>query len=387
MGFMANTSSMYQYTVKGDLPTDNMGEWVRQCLEKNSFKPIDLTPEPESVGWVRYDDHMNSAFVSEGVFRFEDYFIFTLRQDTRKVPSALLKNLLEQECAQWLQERPKLKRVPFKRRAEMRDDIQSALMSKALPTPCVYDVLWNTQTNTVSISCISTKILDKIEEEFANTFEGLSLLPIHPISRALIVLEEGMHQALDRLNQASSNDVLLQIKKNKWLGWDFFLWLMYQTSQGSSEYRVNQAGPAPMDDQFIGYLYDRFVLVEDHEDGVRKSSITGPQKEFTEARRALRNEKNITEALVYLEKDGLKWKMNLKGDIFSFGSYTCPPVKIEKDELTDAESEREAVFYERMYLMETGIQLLNSMFAAFLDERITGKWSEKIALINAWIYQ
>jgi len=387
MGFMANTLSMYQYTVKGDLPKDNMGEWVRQCLEKNRFEPIDLTPDPESVGWVRYDDHMNPDFASEGVFRFEDYFLFTLRQDIRKVPAALLKNLIEQECVQWLKERPKLSRVPQKRRAEIRDDIHSALMSKTLPSPSVYDVLWDTKKNIVSISSISTKILDKIEDEFAKTFEGLALVPIHPAGRAKMVIEEDMHQALDRLNQASSNDVLLQIKKNKWLGWDFFLWLMYQSSQGTSEYRVNQAGPAADGDLFISYVYDRFVLVEDHEDGVRKSSITGPQKDFTEARRAVRNEKNITEALVYFEKDGLKWKINLKGDIFSFGSFASPPVKIEKDEITDADAEREAVFYERMYLLETGIQLFNSLFAAFLMERIAGKWSEKTALINAWVYQ
>jgi hypothetical protein len=188
------------------------------------------------------------------------------------------------------------------------------------------------------------------------------------------------------VNQASSNDVLLQIKKNKWLGWDFLLWLMFQTSQGSSEYRVNQPGPAPLDDHFISYLYDRFVLVEDHEDGVRKSSIVGPQKDFTEARRAIQNGKNITEAVVYFEKDDLKWKLNLKGDIFAFGTYTSPPVKIEKDEITDPASELQAVFFERMYLLETGLQLFNSVFATFLKERILGGWPAKQALINEWLY-
>ncbi len=127
--------------------------------------------------------------------------------------------------------------------------------------------------------------------------------------------------------------------------------------------------------------------MEDHENGVRRAPLPARRRDFTEARRAVRNEKNITEALVYFEKDGLKWKINLKGDIFSFGSFASPPVKIEKDEITDADAEREAVFYERMYLLETGIQLFNSLFAAFLMERIAGKWSEKTALINAWVYQ
>ncbi len=387
MGFMANTVSIYQYTVKGDLPANETGEWIRQCLEKSQFKPIDITPDSESVGWVRFNDHMNSDFATEGDFKFEDYCIFTLRRDQRKVPPAVLKNLLEQECAQWLGERPQLHRVPFRKKAEMRDDIQAALLSRTLPVPSVYDVLWNIATKTVSVSTISTKVLDLVEEEFAKTFEGLSLTPIHPVARAKMVLEEDLHEAMDRVNQASSDDVLLQIKRNKWLGWDFLLWLMYQTAEGSSEYRVSQEGPAPLEDHFIAYLYDRFVLVEDHEDGIRKSSIVGPQKDFTEARRAIQSEKNITEALIYIEKDDLKWKMNLKGDIFAFGSYTCPPVKIEKDEITDPASELEAVFFERMYLMGTGLQLFNSLYAAFLKERIGGTWPAKLSHINEWLYR
>ncbi len=387
MGFMSNTVSIYQYTVKGDVPAGDMGQWILECLAKNQFIPIDITPDTESSGWVKFDDYMNADFDSVADFQYEDYCIFTLRQDQRKVPAALLKNLLEQECSQWLKERPKLSRVPGSRKAEMRDAIQASLLTKTLPSPSVYDVLWNTEKKIVSVSSISTKVLDLVEDEFGKTFEGLSLIPVHPISRAQMVLEEDLHQALDRVNLASSNDVLLQIKKNKWLGWDFLLWLMFQTSKGSSEYRVNQPGPAPLDDHFISYLYDRFVLVEDHEDGVRKSSIVGPQKDFTEARRAIQNGKNITEAVVYFEKDDLKWKLNLKGDIFAFGTYTCPPVKIEKDEITDPEAELQAVFFERMYLMETGLQLFNSLYAIFLGERIVGKWPEKLGRINEWLYQ
>ena len=39
MGFMSNTVSVYQYTVKGDHNQGDLGEWVRLCLEKNRLVP------------------------------------------------------------------------------------------------------------------------------------------------------------------------------------------------------------------------------------------------------------------------------------------------------------------------------------------------------------
>jgi hypothetical protein len=86
MGIMSNTVSIYQYRVEGKVPGNDRRLWVQQCLEKSRFEPIDTTPDAESTGWVRFDDHMSSEFGAYGTFSFEDYFIFSLRRDTRKVP-------------------------------------------------------------------------------------------------------------------------------------------------------------------------------------------------------------------------------------------------------------------------------------------------------------
>ena len=64
---------------------------------------------------------------------------------------------------------------------------------------------------------------------------------------------------------------------------------------------------------------------------------------------------------LYLEKGELQWKMTLKGELFQFGSYRCPGIKLEKDALTDQNSERMAVFFERMYVLEEGLQLFDSL--------------------------
>ena len=382
MGMMSNIVSIYLYRVIGEPSGD---AWVQGCLRKNQFVPIDTTPDQESVGWVNFDDHTSPDFDNENVFKRDPYYLFTLRRDQRKVPSALLKNLLVKECVAWLSNRPGISRVPLKHKTEMRDTLHTSLLTKTLPVPSTYDVVWNADTSILMVSSISERVLNLVEDVFSKTFEGLSLEPIHPMSRAYQVLKADQHRMLERCDKAPSRDVLLQIKRNRWVGWDFLLWLTYQTGSGTSVYTVNQKGPLELSESFLGYLHERFVLHAEHEEGTRKSSIIGPQRDFAETRSAIRDGKNIIESVIHIDKDDRSWKMALKADIFAFGSFTCPPVQLERDELTDPEQERVNVFYERMSLVETGLQLFDSIYAAFLAERITPQWTERLKKITEWL--
>ena len=160
MGLMANSVSIYQYEVSGEITASDKRLWVQECLGKNHFEPIENSSEGESIGWVHFDEPMNSDFAVFSSFSFEQYFIFTLRKDTRRVPASLLKNLVEKECVEWLKERPKLAKVPFQRKREIRENIQAALLAKALPEPSMVDVLWDSSKNIVTIASISTKVLE-----------------------------------------------------------------------------------------------------------------------------------------------------------------------------------------------------------------------------------
>jgi len=387
MGILSNTVSLFQYRLHGVRPEGDFEAWIGRQLMKNQFMGIDKTAEESSTGWVVFDNHQSSDFTDPTTFVRDHYLVFSLRRDQRKVPSTLVKNLLLAECDKWLSERPAISRVPSRRRLEMKENIHASLIARSLPVPSSWDVVWDTRSDVVSITSISARALDLIEDEVSRTFEGFLLEPIHPISRAEAVLVKSLHGALERANQAPSKDVLLQIKKNRWLGWEFLLWLMYRTSAGVSTYEVTQDGPAERDERFLSYLHDRFVLCSEGEDGIRKSSIIGPQRDFAEARRAIQDGKNITEALLYFEKDSMKWKISLKADLFAFGSFTCPPVTIERDEITDPIQEREAVFFERMNLIETGLQLFESVYAAFLSQRLQGGWQDTHREISAWLNQ
>ena len=53
--------------------------------------------------------------------------------------------------------------------------------------------------------------------------------------------------------------------------------------------------------------------------------------------------------------------------------------------MTDPDREREAVFYERMFLLEEGLQLFDSLFATFLRIRLDTGWPAIRSQIENWL--
>jgi len=160
---------------------------------------------------------------------------------------------------------------------------------------------------------------------------------------------------------------------------------MHETMNAASEYTINQPGPALIGEGFVAFLNDRLLLAASSETGVQKVTVTGPQDHFSEVRTALQGGKDIHESVLYLEKKEQLWKMSLKGGTFHFASFKAPPVTLEKDDITDPAMEREAVFFERMYLLEEGLQLFDSLFAAFLTQRLDANWAKKEQAIRTYL--
>lgn len=374
MGILNNTVSISQFQVVGPQPTAALADFVGEGLRKNGFRSIEATSEELSIGWVQLDDFQESGFNGEHTFEHQHYFAFSLRRDQRKLPSALVKPYFKKAEEDWLAQNPKFKRVPKAQRDDLRDAVRSSLFAKSLPTPAIFDAVWDTKNSLVSFSSLSAGAVDLFMEEFRKSFKDLRLVPLHPMARAAQVINETLQPALKEANQSSSDAVLEQIEANQWLGSDFLFWLMHQTMNSGSDYAINQPGPAVVGEGFVAYLNDRLLLAAANENGIQKVTVTGPQDRFNEVRTALIEGKSIHEAVLYLEKQEQLWKLTLKGGTFHFASLKAPPVTLEKDDITDPTMEREAVFFERMFLLETGLQLFDSLLAAFLKARLGGSW-------------
>jgi len=374
MGILNNTVSICQFQVVGTPPATELSHWVGEGLAGNGFRSIEQGGEELSIGWVELDDYQQSGFADSSRYQRDHYIAFALRRDQRKLPSALLKPGIREAEEQWLAQNPTYKRVPKQQRETLREAVRANLFVKTLPVPAIYDVVWDTQRNLVTFCSLSTKVVDLFVDQFKKSFEGLRLVPLHPMARADEVLSGEQKAALKQADCSGSDAVLEKIEANTWLGKDFLLWLMHATMNSAAEFRVSQPGPALQNDEFVAYLNDRLLLVHQGEQGQQKVTVTGPQERFDEVRTALQQGKEIVEAVLYLEKREHQWKLNLKAENFHFGSLKSPGVTLEKEAIIDVALEKEAVFYERQALLEEAQQLFNSLLAAFLKERLADDW-------------
>ena len=376
MGLMSNTVSICQFQVsEGQLPPiEDRYEWLRERLCRQRFVDIKDTSEEASIGIVELHDTTKATFDDPGAFWIGTYFCFTIRQDVRRIPSAVLKEEVDKRIKAWLEEHPGYSRVPKKEREAVKDATRAHLLTKTLPIPSTIDVAWNTLDGIVTIGTTSNKGIELATTILSKAFPEFRFQLIHPYARALKVAEKiGLAANLQDRNLSQTDSVMESIQANKWIGTDLLLWMLYTRATGPT-------------DGIAVWIDNKIVLQQSDEDGDHTVSIAGVQNRLGEVKAALRDGKQITQATVYMEGEDGTWRMTLKADTFHFASYKCPSVQIEKDDTTDLHDERQAVFLERMHLIEKGIGLFENVLVAFLTDRLGSDWAENFTQgIAEWI--
>ncbi len=386
MGVYANTVSITQYTITGDLPKSDEFQWYSEKLAVKAFQSIESSSEENSEGWTQVDHPDDASFEVPSAFWRDNYLLFSLRRDQRKIPAAVLKSHTAREEGAFLSMHPNLRRTPKNKRNEIKEQVQLRLMSRCLPVPSTVDVVWDQKKGQLTLFSLGSKVIERFEDNFRKTFEGLHPLAIHPFARARMLLEGQELDKLEQANQANSDSVLALIRDNQWLGWDFLLWLLQRGVNGEGEFGICRPGHFTSGERFSAWIDDRIQLQGGGEEGgIQKVSVSGSQDSYTEAISAIKGGKKITSATICMEKDENLWKLTLKGETFGFASFKSPQVRIERDNTVEEMSEREAAFYERMYLLEQGIQLFDSLFTAFLKERLSDSWTARLVTIQEWL--
>ena len=386
MGVYANTVSITQYTIGGDLPKSDEFQWFSEKLASRAFQSIENSADEASEGWTQVDHPDDATFDAPSAFWRDNYLLISLRRDQRKIPAAVLKSHTAREEGAFLAQYPNLRRAPKNKRTEIKELVQSRLMSRCLPVPSTVDLVWDQKSGILTLFSLGSKVLERFEDIFRKTFEGVHPLPIHPFARARMLLEGEELDKLEKANQANSDSAMALIRDNQWMGWDFLLWLLQRGVSGEGEFGVNRPGHFTQGERFSAWIDDRIQLQGGGEEGgIQKVSVSGSQDSYLEAISAIKGGKKITSATICMEKDENLWKLTLKGETFGFASFKSPQVRIERDNTVEEMSERESAFYERMYLLEQGVQLFDSLFTAFLKERLGDAWTARLVAIDEWL--
>lgn len=385
MGLLAPAAAICHFEVIGTLPHNQTFQLLTERLHDERFRSIENSADEYSCGWVELDDSDLTDFNEERHLCRDQLTCFALREDRRKIPSALLKREVARLSSEFLAAHPNFKRVPKQEREAIRDQASSTLFSRTLPIPAISDVVWNIDSGLLRFTSLSQKRIDTFQGLFHQSFPELRLRLLTPLARAKKIVKKEQASRLEDLNQANSDAALAEIEANLWLGEDFLQWLLYRSLNSDSNYTVSGEGPLLTDQPFSAWLDNRLLLSGSGPEGEQKVTVAGPQDRFAEVCAALRNGKLISEATLHLSLgEEQNWKLTLKGERFSFAGFRTPMNKPESDPADDPAAEAEAAFYTKLGAIEEGEQLFASLFKAFLDQRLSEGWTAEASTIYAW---
>ncbi|MEG2005632.1 MAG: recombination-associated protein RdgC, partial [Bilophila sp.] len=163
-GFLSSTTALTVYKI------DNPAGVTADKLKQFAFQSIDDIPEPKGWGWVNIDDMFDTEW-HLSVPEKGHYMCFSLRIDTRKVSSAVLKKhmaeALSDEEAKAAAEGNKVTR---KRKKELKELYTAKLMKQAEPVPAALDVAVDMESGQVLVSSVSAAQLALFEQHFRASF-------------------------------------------------------------------------------------------------------------------------------------------------------------------------------------------------------------------------
>ncbi len=158
------------------------------------------------------------------------------------------------------------------------------------------------------------------------------------------------------------------------LGQEFLTWLWYKSDTSPSDFQDKKGVP------FSVSMEQRIVVQGGEGENLETASVSGSLSPLREARLGLVTGKKVTRAIVRFEQNDLDWQISLRAEDLSCNSLRSP--KIEKEGEDD---DPDAFLLEKIYLMELCVGLLDSLFAQFLQLRLSNAWQTEIKNVQTWM--
>jgi len=168
--------------------------------------------------------------------------------------------------------------------------------------------------------------------------------------------------------------VSLSQSSDMMLGQDFLTWLWHKSDAQPDAFRDTENTP------FQLVMGQRIVVQGGEGDALETAAVSGALSPLREARFGLATGKKVTSATLLIEQDGLRWQLSLRAEDFAVSGLKTP-----RTERADADEDPDAVFLERIYLLERCLALLDSVYAAFLRLRLSPQWEDEARRVRAWM--
>ena len=170
-------------------------------------------------------------------------------------------------------------------------------------------------------------------------------------------------------------DILKAETLAPFIGRDFLTWLWFYTDKKNGLFQ-SKAGQ-----DFALFLEQRISVLGGEGESRDTAVSSGPLSELREARLGLQTGKKVDQAKIRMEQDENTWLVQVKGEDFSLTGVKTPKVDMKLEEGEDPD----ARFLEKMYLIEKSLEILDELFALFLELRLSPDWSRVRKEMADWV--
>ncbi len=169
-------------------------------------------------------------------------------------------------------------------------------------------------------------------------------------------------------------NLIERVKQTEFLGREFLTWLWFRSE--SQEGVFDLAEPGTVEILFEG----RMTLESDGEEQGNKVTCAGTGTRLNEARFALTRGKKVTQVSLRLIKGDDEWSFSLDAAWLNLSGLKVPKV------MQDAREDADGLFYERMFLIEQPVAVVNALFEEFIRLRVSPEWEQdELPALEEWI--
>lgn len=196
MGILSSTVSITPYRVEGKMDQPIM-ETVARGLKKNAVEDIDKDSADRAVGWACFHEPFSVDF-DQHPFLIGTHFVFSMRIDKKTIPAKVVTkyHALEMEKRLKNSGREFLSKTEKK---EIKDQVIHMLSMRIPPTPNIYDLVWNYESEELWFLSNLKTANEELETLFTRSF-NLKLIRLFPYTMAVLASPLGDAEK-DAVNQ------------------------------------------------------------------------------------------------------------------------------------------------------------------------------------------
>lgn len=170
--------------------------------------------------------------------------------------------------------------------------------------------------------------------------------------------------------------VMDEVREHESLGRDFLIWLWFNSETMGGSYDLGDGEEAEL------WFEGKITLRSEGEGFAETITCTGENARIREARFALKEEKKVTKAKMHLRAGDDDWSFELDSTWMNFHSLKTPRV------VKDVEDDPDALFYEKVALLEKPITIMDRLFSFYLAARMSPAWeTEDLPAMLNWVQE